>query len=183
MQGKTTAELQAPTGYTGIYEYWNLFGDDLWDFGASNQYPVLKADMNADGVATWQEFGSQRGNEPSPSGWRGNIPAKAPSPLTVRTAESGPVTASPPNPPGRAPMPASSPSPWSRAGSCHAAGIRRRCLHVSAAGRGQDRHRPVPERRPYLIRETHSSINQNLPAGTYTIEATTSMPTTWIPSS
>ena len=65
VQGKTTAELQAPTGYTGIYEYWNLQGDDLWDFGTGSNYPVLKADMNADGVATWQEFGGQRGNEPS----------------------------------------------------------------------------------------------------------------------
>ena len=63
--GKTTAELQAPTGYTGIYQNWNPYGEDLWDFGARSQYPVLKADMNGDGVATWQEFGSQRGNEPS----------------------------------------------------------------------------------------------------------------------
>ena len=46
--GKTTAELQTPTGYTGIYATWNsnLDGqtgnDDPWDFGASNDYPVLK---------------------------------------------------------------------------------------------------------------------------------------------
>ncbi len=47
-QGKTTAELQYPTGYTGIYANWNLdldgdgSPDDPWDFGASNEYPVLK---------------------------------------------------------------------------------------------------------------------------------------------
>ncbi|MCY4557737.1 MAG: fibronectin type III domain-containing protein, partial [Chloroflexi bacterium] len=46
--GKTTAELQEPAGYTGIYANWNedLDGDgsddDPWDFGTSCQYPVLK---------------------------------------------------------------------------------------------------------------------------------------------
>ena len=46
--GKTTAELQSPTGYTGIYAEWNLDldgdgdGDDPWDFGDADQYPVLK---------------------------------------------------------------------------------------------------------------------------------------------
>ena len=50
---KTTAELQALTGYTGIYAEWNLDvvnpyyddgsgSDDPWDFGTSSQYPVLK---------------------------------------------------------------------------------------------------------------------------------------------
>ena len=50
---KTTAELQAPTGYRGIYADWNLdldgdgAGDDPWDFGTSGQYPVLKhADLD-----------------------------------------------------------------------------------------------------------------------------------------
>ena len=46
--GKTTSELQSPTGYTGIYANWNLnldgqTGDDNpWHFGAANQYPVLR---------------------------------------------------------------------------------------------------------------------------------------------
>ncbi len=63
--GRTTTELQAPTGYTDIYANWNsdLDGDgnadDPWDFGASFQYPVLKADRDGDGTATWQEFGYQ----------------------------------------------------------------------------------------------------------------------------
>ena len=44
----TTAALQTPTGYTGIYSGWNLNldgvtgGDDPWDFGTSSQYPVIK---------------------------------------------------------------------------------------------------------------------------------------------
>ena len=46
--GKTTQELQSPTGYTGIYSEWNVdvdgdgSVDDPWDFGTSSQYPVLK---------------------------------------------------------------------------------------------------------------------------------------------
>ena len=48
-EGKTTSELQSPTGYTGIYANWNLdldgdgTGDDPWDFGTSSDYPNLKA--------------------------------------------------------------------------------------------------------------------------------------------
>ena len=70
-QGKTTAELQTPTGYDdpaagNIYAEWNVdldgdnINDDPWDFGTSCQYPVLKADgLDDDTTATWQEFGSQ----------------------------------------------------------------------------------------------------------------------------
>ena len=67
--GKTTAELQSPADYTGIYETWNVelgdspFGDgepdDPWDFGSTAQYPVLSLDLNDDNSATWQEFGFQ----------------------------------------------------------------------------------------------------------------------------
>ena len=78
--GKTTAELQSPAGYTGPYRGWNvsLFIkgaentsdyslNDFWDFGTSGQYPALKVDFNGDGTATWQEFGSQRGDAPGPT--------------------------------------------------------------------------------------------------------------------
>ena len=47
-EGQTTVELQAPTGYTGIYGNWNVdvdgdtLPDDPWDFGNPRQYPVLK---------------------------------------------------------------------------------------------------------------------------------------------
>ena len=70
--GKTTAELQTPTDYIGIYETWNvelgdsLFGDgepdDPWDFGTTAEYPVLSLDLNDDNRATWQEFGYQVGS-------------------------------------------------------------------------------------------------------------------------
>ncbi len=39
--GKTTAELQTPTSASGIYATWD---PDVWDFGTSSQYPVLKAE-------------------------------------------------------------------------------------------------------------------------------------------
>ena len=69
-QGKTTAQLQAPTSYeapaSNIYAEWNVdldgdeADDDPWDFGTSSQYPALKVDeMDEDAAATWQEFGSQ----------------------------------------------------------------------------------------------------------------------------
>ena len=63
--GKTTAELQTPTGYNGIYADWNVdldadgTNDDPWDFGTNSEYPVLKVDFNNDGTATWEEFGAQ----------------------------------------------------------------------------------------------------------------------------
>ena len=78
-EGKTTAELQSPTGYTGAYAAWRIDLDNAdqdfdqttgvdevwWDFGTSSQYPAVKADF--DGVATWQEFGNQRPQSPAPT--------------------------------------------------------------------------------------------------------------------
>ena len=62
VEGKTTAELKGPTGYTGIYSNWNIDADntdrdgvavtgrdDPWDFGTAEQYPVLKTDFDGDG--------------------------------------------------------------------------------------------------------------------------------------
>ena len=40
--GKTTSELQTPSGYTGIYAAWDDTDGDAWDFGTSTEYPVLK---------------------------------------------------------------------------------------------------------------------------------------------
>ena len=54
--GQTTAQLQAPTGATGIYADWD---DDLWDFGLADEYPALVVDFDGNGDATWQEFGYQ----------------------------------------------------------------------------------------------------------------------------
>ena len=61
--GRTTAEMQSPTGYTGIYSTWNADldnadgdnngatgTDNFWDFGTSSQYPALKADLDGNGA-------------------------------------------------------------------------------------------------------------------------------------
>ena len=75
LEGKTTEELQSSTGYNGIYSDWNIDfnipdedSDDPWDFGGTDQYPVLKADIDGDGTATWEEFGHQ--NPAGPTGDR-----------------------------------------------------------------------------------------------------------------
>lgn len=72
VQGMSTADLQMPIGYAGIYGNWNADldnadeddnpttgRDDFWDFGTASQYPALRADIDGDGVATWEEFGPQ----------------------------------------------------------------------------------------------------------------------------
>ena len=62
---RTTAQLQAPRGYSGIYSTWNVdldgdsMNDDPWDFGTSSQYPVLSVDFDGNDSATWREFGRQ----------------------------------------------------------------------------------------------------------------------------
>ena len=63
--GSTTAALQEPTGYGGLYESWNVsldwdgVADAPWTFGTAAQYPALVVDFDGDGQATWQEFGRQ----------------------------------------------------------------------------------------------------------------------------
>ncbi len=72
IHGRVTVQMQSPVGYTDLYELWRIDidnadgdndlstgGDDVWDFGTSEQYPALKADIDGDGAATWQEFGHQ----------------------------------------------------------------------------------------------------------------------------
>ena len=63
--GRTTSQLQSPRSYSGIYASWNVdlegdgSNDDPWNFGTTSQYPALKADMDGDDDATWEEFGYQ----------------------------------------------------------------------------------------------------------------------------
>ena len=67
--GKTPSELQTPIRYDGIYANWDVdvdgdsSTDDPWDFGASLQYPALKADLDEDGKATVAEFGGGLGHQ------------------------------------------------------------------------------------------------------------------------
>ena len=89
--GRTTAQLQAPIGYTGLYRNW---GDDVdrWDFGTSSQYPVLKVDFDGDGTATWQEFGSQRGDVPALPGAPTDLTATPNGPTQIDLSWSAPVS-------------------------------------------------------------------------------------------
>ena len=69
--GRTTAELQEPTDYSGPFANWNMdidgddAADDPWDFGTATEYPALSVDFNGDGRETWQEFGYQIRNGPT----------------------------------------------------------------------------------------------------------------------
>ena len=53
--GLTSTELQAPTEASGSLSDWS----GRWNFGTSTEYPVLAADLDRSGDATWQEFGYQ----------------------------------------------------------------------------------------------------------------------------
>ena len=102
--GKPTAELQSPTGFTGVFSVWNIDLDnadgdytletgagDFWDFGTSQEYPALKADVDGDRVATWQEFGDQ-GRDPSsitPSVTPQETPAPVTTPISTSPARQG----------------------------------------------------------------------------------------------
>jgi len=72
--GQTSAQLQGPVDYAGIYAPWNepygprgpVFAHpmaaeliDLWDFGSASQYPALTVDFDGDGQPSWEEFGTQ----------------------------------------------------------------------------------------------------------------------------
>ena len=100
VQGRTTAQLQSPIGYTGIYSAWNADldnadgdnnsatgSDDFWDLGTSSQYPALKADLDGNGTPTWQEFGSQR---PTPTLPPGAPTAMAHGPTQIDLSWSAP---------------------------------------------------------------------------------------------
>ena len=64
-QGQSTAALQGPGGYTGLYRTWevDLDGDrrreSPWHFGTGTQYPALALDVDGNRQATWQEMGHQ----------------------------------------------------------------------------------------------------------------------------
>ena len=82
--GKTTRQLQTPTGYTGIYANWKLDidgdtttgdasgKDEIWDFGTGHQYPVLK-DPSLNDEQQQQQIKQQRRNFLTADNW--NAPA------------------------------------------------------------------------------------------------------------
>ena len=58
---KTTAQLQSPTGATGIYSGWSAA---IWDFGTASQYPALLYDTDGDSTPSAYEFGRQGRSAP-----------------------------------------------------------------------------------------------------------------------
>ena len=108
--GKTTGELQTPTGATGIYADWTK--GSVWDFGTDSQYPALKADLNNDGMASVSEFGSQRSASQTPSA------TKTPTPTPTLIPANPTLTPTPtpeptptPVPPTPTPTPTATPVP------------------------------------------------------------------------
>ena len=130
VEGKTTAELQGPTGYSGIYSTWNIDvdnadgdrvevtgRDDPWDFGTAEQYPVLRIDFDGDGEAGWQEFGVQREGQPAPTpvpptATATLMPTSTPTPVPpTATATLVPTSTPTPVPPTATATPVPTPTP------------------------------------------------------------------------
>ncbi len=109
-EGKTTAELQGPTDYVGIYSGWNS-ESDAWDFGTSIQYPELKVDFDGDGLATWWEFGRQYGRPdptPTPTATATPTPTSTATPTHTPTPTETPAptnTSTPTDTPTATPTP------------------------------------------------------------------------------
>ena len=101
--GKTTSELQTPTGYTGIYATWNLdldgdrTADSPWVFGTASEYPVLQVDFDGNGTASWEEFGDQRPNRPPAFDEEPPIEREVDENTAARVNIGDPVTASDPD--------------------------------------------------------------------------------------
>ena len=130
VEGKTTAELQGPTGYSGIDSTWNIDvdnadgdhvevtgRDDPWDFGTAEQYPVLRIDFDGDGEAGWQEFGVQREGQPAPTpvpptATATLVPTSTPTPVPpTATATLVPTSTPTPVPPSATATPVPTPTP------------------------------------------------------------------------
>ena len=119
--GRKTSPLQSPTDYTGIYGRWNVDydnadgdyndrtgQDDFWDFGSSRDYPLLKADFDGDGEATWWEFGRQHGGRRIPTATPTPSPTNTATPTHTPTATNTPTATStftPTNTPTLTPTP------------------------------------------------------------------------------
>ncbi len=75
--GRSAAQLRAPVDYAGIYANWNVDlnrdtgADDPWDFGNGGHYPLLKADSDGDGAASWEEFSGQTRSVVAPTATAG----------------------------------------------------------------------------------------------------------------
>ena len=100
IEDKTTAELQEPIDYSGIYADWltdydnadedtdkTTGVDDVWDFGTYSQYPQLKADPDDSRYASRWEFGAQHSTPvPAPISTPIVNETRAPTAMIAQTA-------------------------------------------------------------------------------------------------
>ena len=95
----TTAALQGPTAYGGLYAAWNVDADGdgavdgPWHLGTAEQYPALSLDVDGDGLASWQELGRQLRSGPELTATPSVVPAEVV--LTWTAADTGAWTPAP----------------------------------------------------------------------------------------
>ena len=96
-EGQTAAELQAPTGYDGIYQRWNIdlnadeIRDDPWNFGTSAQYPTLKAPGQRQPSAIPQ-YQPPPAPAPTPEPTPTPTPTPDPTPAPAGPGDGGPIS-------------------------------------------------------------------------------------------
>lgn len=102
VEGKTTAELQGPTDYVGIYADWLTDYDDddedcdkatgvedVWEFGRSSDYPTLKLDADIVEVSEWDPYSRRCMAEPTAT--LTPTPTDTPTPTATATAIATPT--------------------------------------------------------------------------------------------
>ena len=82
--GLSTEDMKRPTGYTGIYAYWDDYDldgdgridadDDAWDFGQANQYPALKWGGHSPSTQFAAQLAGQMDTAPSYAGISASVP-------------------------------------------------------------------------------------------------------------
>ena len=133
---QTTAQLQTPTGYAGIYENWNIplgagdTRDDPWEFGGANDYPAIK-----------------------------------PPAQRVPTAPPPPPTPEPPPEPTSTPEPAPTPEPTPEPGAGGNGGNGETATTTDTAPPALPRSIPPERERAYDPAADHPEIYQNAEYG------------------
>ena len=108
--GYTTTQLRTPTGYTGIYQSWNIrlgadnMLDDPWSFGTSSQYPTIKALASRTRTAPPAPPTPTPGPSPTPT----STPATSTDPGSGNGGNGGSPTSTDPSPPSPTPAPTDS---------------------------------------------------------------------------
>ena len=108
--GYTTSDLQTPTGYTGIYQSWNIrlgadnMLDDPWNFRTNTEYPTIKAVASRTRTAPPAPPTPTPGPSPTPT----STPATSTDPGSGNGGNGGSPTSTDPSPPSPTPPPTDS---------------------------------------------------------------------------